>query len=193
MRFLFLFFFAFTISCDYDNKTNSFWNSQKKNFHYNNKKEFVSDSVLRAEFDTKLFKKIKHKIFDTTCGSPVYLYSFQDRYLKNYEFTVIKDNDERGLQILYFTLDNIGKLISWTQVAGRGLEGGYRFETRSKFISRDTILNIAAITQTYDFEKNRKLSTTKGDSTFAYFTIDKSGKFKESIFKEIREINFGVQ
>ena len=81
-------------------------------------------------------------------------------------------------------------MISWTQIGGMGFEGGYSFETRSKFINRDTILNIGAITQLWDFENNRRMEITKGDTTFSYLTIDKKGKVTEKVFKEVKDLNF---
>jgi hypothetical protein len=95
-----------------------------------------------------------------------------------------------GLKIFYFILDKKDSLLSWTQIGGKGSEGGYWFETRSKFISHDTLLNIGAITQWYDFDKEQKMERTKGDTTFSYLTIDLNGKVTEKVFKEVKDLNF---
>jgi hypothetical protein len=172
-------------------KSPSFWETQKTNFKYQNKKEFVSDSLLWADFNANNFKKLKHSMLDSVIGGPGYLYSWLDRDTTKTEFTIIKDDGELGLKLFYFILDKEDSLLSWTQIGGKGSEGGYWFETRSKFISHDTLLNIGAITQWLDFDKKQKLEKTKGDTTFSYLTIDSNGKVTEKVFKEVKDLNFG--
>jgi len=145
---------------------------------------------LWADFEAKTFKKIRHPLFDSIIGNPGYLYSWQDRDITKNEFTIINDDGELGLKFFYFILDKKDSLLSWTQIGGKGSEGGYWFETRSKFISRDTILNIGAITQWMDFDKNQKMEKTKGDTTFSYLIIDSSGKVIEKVFKEVKDLHF---
>jgi hypothetical protein len=179
------------ISCNgLSGKSFSFWETQKNNFKYQNKKEFVSDSMLRADFKANNFKKIRHPLFDSIMGNPGYLYSWQDRDTTKNEFTVIKNAGELGLKIFYFILDKKDSLLSWTQIGGKGSEGGYWFETRSKFISSDTLLNIGAITQWLDFDKEQKMERTKGDTTFSYLIIHSNGKVTEKIFKEVKDLHF---
>lgn len=191
MRLLILIIALLFISCNsFSKKSLSFWEKQKKNFKYNNKKEFVSDSLLWAEFEAKSFKKIRHPMFNSIIDNPGYLYSWQDRDATKNEFTIINDEGERGLEIIYFILDKKDSLLSWTQVGGKGSEGGYWFETRSKFISYDTLLNIGATTQWLDFDKKQKMERTKGDTTFSYLTIDSNGKVTEKVFKEVKELHF---
>ncbi len=169
-----------------------YWEKQKGDFKYHNKKEFVSDSILRADYKT--YKKSRHPLFDNFVSSePVYLYSWQDRDKTKNEFTVIKDDGELGLKILYFILDKKDSLLSWTLIAGMGSEGGYWFETRSKFISPDTLLNIGATTQWLDFEKEQKMEKTKGDTTFSYLIIENSGRVTEKVFKEVKDLHFKNQ
>lgn len=129
-------------------------------------------------------------MFDSIIGNTGYLYSWQDRDTTKNEFTIINDDGELGLKIFYFILDKKDSLLSWTQIGGKGSEGGYWFETRSKFISRDTLLNIGAITQWLDFDKQKKMEKTKGDTTFSYLTIDRNGKVTEKVFKEVKDLNF---
>jgi len=180
----------FIVSCNsLTKKQTSFWESQKLNFKHQNKSEFVSDSILQAEYKT--FKKVKHPLFDSLFSSnPVYLYSWQDRDKTKNEFTVIDDDGELGLKIFYFILDKSDKPISVTQIGGKGSEAFYWFETRSRFISKDTILNIGAITKFYDNIKRQKMEKTIGDSTFTYLIIDNTGKVTEKVFKEIKDLHF---
>ena len=180
------------ISCNgLTKKTASFWETQKTNFKYQNKKEFVSDSLLRADFEANSFKQLRHPMFDSIIGDPGYLYSWQNRDATKNEFTIINDDGELGLKIFYFILDKKDSLLSWTQIGGRGSEGGYWFETRSKFITPDTLLNIGATTQWLDFDKKERMTKTKGDSTFSYLIIDKTGKVTEKLFREVKDLNFG--
>ncbi|MGZ8537778.1 MAG: hypothetical protein ACXWV9_05900, partial [Flavisolibacter sp.] len=89
-------------------------------------------------------------MFINIANTPLYLYSWQNRDKKNNEFTIIKDDGEHGLKIIYFILDKKDSLISSTQIAGRGGEGGFLFETRSKFLSKDSLLNISSATWMHD-------------------------------------------
>lgn len=166
----------------------SFWETQKWRFKYLNKREFVDDSILRAEY--KNLNKSYHSLFRDWTSDPVYLYSWQERDSSKIEFTVVEDDGERGLRIVYFILDIKDSLLSQTQIAGRGSEGGYDFETRSRFISNDTLLHIGAITQWLDFDTKQAMSKSKGDSTFSYSVIDSNGKLSSKVFKEIKELNF---
>lgn len=129
-------------------------------------------------------------MFDSIIGDPGYLYSWQDRDTTKNEFAIINDDGELGLKIFYFILDKQDSLLSWTQIGGKGSEGGYWFETRSKFINADTLLNIGAITQWLDFDKKERMTKTKGDSTFSYLIIDKGGKVTAKVFREVKELNF---
>lgn len=129
-------------------------------------------------------------MFDSIIGDPGYLYSWQDRDTTKNEFTIINDDGELGLKIFYFILDKKDSLLSWTQIGGKGSEGGYWFETRSKFINPDTLLNIGAITQWLDFDNKERMTKTKGDSTFSYHIIDKTGKVTGKVLKEVKELNF---
>ena len=129
-------------------------------------------------------------MFDSIIGAPGYLYSWQDRDSIKNEFTIILDDGELGLKIFYFILSKNDSLLSWKQIGGKGSEGGYWFETRSKFLSNDTLLNIGAITQWLDFDKQKNMEKTKGDTTFTYFIIQSDGKVTEKIFKEVKDLHF---
>ena len=170
----------------------SYWEKQKDNFRYQNKSEFVSHSTLQADYKT--FKTSRHSLFgnffsNKFFSSKVFLYSWQDRDSSKNEFTIIKDDGE-GLKVIYFILDKKDSLLSSTQIAGKGNEGGYWFETRSRFMSKDTILNIGAVTQWYDFGAERSMAKTKGDSIFSYLVIGDRGKVTEKVFKEVKDLNF---
>lgn len=130
-------------------------------------------------------------MFDSILDGYAFLYSWHDRDTSKNEFTILKDDGELGLKIFYIILDKKNRLLSYTQIGGKGYEGGYSFETRSKFISRDTLLNIGAITQVWDSDKQTRMEKTKGDTTFSYFIIDNAGKVTEKVFKQIKELNFG--
>lgn len=193
MRLQILIIVLLFISCYGLTKKNSFWETQKTNFKYQNKKEFVSDSLLWADFEANSFKKLSHPMFDSIIGHPGYLYSWQNRDTTKNEFTIINDDGELGLKIFYFILDKKDSLLSWKQIGGKGIEGGYWFETRSKFITPDTLLNIGAITQWLDFDKKEVMTKTKGDSTFSYLIIDKTGKVTEKVFREVKDLNFDIE
>ena len=168
--------------------SSSFWGTRKPDFKYQNRNEFVSDSILRADYKT--FKTIKHPLFDSILGNKVYLNSWQDRDITKNEFTVINDDGELGLKIFYFILDKKDSLLSWKQIGGKGSEGGYWFETRTKLLNKDTMLNIGAITQWLDFDKMKELKIKKGDTTFSYLIFDRYGKVTEKVFKEIKDLHF---
>ena len=176
----------FLISCN--SGESSFWETQKSSFRYQDKKEFVSENNLLAEYKT--FKQIKHPLLDSIIGDSAYLYSWQNRDKTKNEFTVIKDEDELGLKIFYFILSKSDKLISWSQVAGKGAEAEYWFETSSKFINRDSMIKTESTTQWLDFEKLQPLQTTKGDTTYSYLIIDSTGEMTEKIFKEVKDLHF---
>lgn len=172
-------------------KSPSFWESQKSKFRYQNKKEFVCDSTLRAGLKANAFTALRHPLFENLDGDTSYLYSWQERDTSKNEFVILKDAGEHGVQLLYFILDKKDSLLSRTKVAGKGGEGEYFFETQSKFISRDTLSEFAAKTQWYNADSSRKMNPTKGDTTFSYLAIDNNGKVSKAVFKEVSELNFG--
>ena len=187
MRFVVIILFIL-YSCNEEKKPITFWETQRNNFRYQDKKEFIIDSSIWENY--KSLMSSRHPMFDSIVSGPVYLYSWQQRAPENIEFTVLKDRGEHGLSILYFIVDNNGKIISWEQVAGKGYEGGYSFETFSRVLNKDTLIHAGAITQLIDFNTLKKMARTKGDTSFYYLTIDKSGKFNKQQYKEIKEINF---
>jgi len=169
----------------------SFWESQKAKFRYQNKKEFVCDSTLRADLKAKAFTAFRHPLFKSIASDTCYLYSWQERDTSKNEFVILKDAGERGVQLIYYILDKKDNLLSRTKVAGRGGEGEYFFETQSKFKSRDTLSKFAAQTQWYNADSSRKMTPTKGDSSFSYLAVDKNGTVMETVFKEVQELHSG--
>lgn len=177
------------VSCNNATQKNeSFWKQQKKAFKYLNKTEFISDYELRK--DLKSLTPIKHEMLDTLLGEMLYLYSWQERDTSKIEFTIVKDDGELGLKFFYFILDKKDKLISWRQIGGKGGEPGYSFETKTTIINKDTMISISSITLTWDSEKQTSLKKTKGDTTFSYLIIDKKGKIREHVFKEVKTLNY---
>ena len=164
----------------------SYWETQKSNFKYQDRTEFLIDSAFRTSY--KQLPKANYKLFSKTVDNRIYLYSWQNRNKKYNEFTVIRDNGEHGLQIYYCILDKKDSLISSTQIAGRGGEGGFLFEKRSKFLSRDSLLNIASVTLMHNSEQNLKMPI--GDTTFSYMLFGKGGKIKEKKFREVNELQY---
>lgn len=170
-------------------KPQSFWQQQKDKFKYKQKNEFVSDSFLYKEYTT--LTRMRHPLFDSLFSNqPVYLYSWQDRDETKTEFTIVKDAGELGLKMFYVILDKDDKPLSITQIAGTGFEGGYIFETNSKWISRDTMLSLGAITELFGAHIGNRDSILKGDTTFSYFIVDHNGQVTEKIFKEIKALDF---
>ena len=170
-------------------KGDSYWESQRDNFKYSNLKNFISDSILKEK--VKSCYKVRHKSLQGVFSpGKVYLYSWQSSDSTKNEFTVVKDRGELGLDIFYMIMDKNDNLITKTKLAGRGMEAEYIFEIRSEFIAKDSILQIRSITQDLDLEKRKKMDKFIGDSTFLYLTIDKNGKIEESIFKEVKDLNY---
>jgi hypothetical protein len=182
--------FLLSVNCNImKGKQNFYWESLKERFKYFNKNEFVSDGLL--EKDISSCYKSTHKSLDSIFPSEkIYLYSWQDRDSTKNEFTVVKDRGELGLKIFYLIMSKDDKLISVTDIAGAGSEAYIIFETRSKFISKDSILQIRTITQWLDPDTQKKMDRTKSDSTFSYLIIDSSGKVTENMFKEVKGLNF---
>ena len=181
---------SLTISCNIlKEKKTSFWETEKDKFKYQNLKEFVSDSNLKVDIQS-CYKK-RHQPIDSLFESKkVYLYSWQDRDSSKNEFTVVKDDGELGLDIFYLILDKKDKLISIIDLAGKGMEGGYIFETKSKFINKDSIFQIQSITHSLDLEKGEKMNKQIGDSTFLYLIINNKGIVTEKKLKEVKALNY---
>jgi hypothetical protein len=179
----------YAISCNNKkDQPRSFWEQQKDKFKYKQKNEFASDSSLFKEYTT--LTRMRHPLFDSLFHGPAYLYSWQERDGTKTEFTIIKDAGELGLKMFYFILDKNDKLLSVTQVSNVGYEGGYIFETNSKWISRDTMLNIGATTELFSSDINNRDSILKGDTTLSYFIVDRNGQVTKKKFKEVKALDF---
>src|SRR5688572_10929744 len=173
------------ISCSNHKQSQSNWEKQESNFKYQDKTEFIIDSSLRATY--KQLPKADIDIFGKKADN-VYLYSWQSRDNTKNEFTIIKDEDEHGLHMYYLFLDKKDSLISSTKIAGMGGEGGFLFESRSKFLNKVTLLNISSITLMHDAE--RRLKKPLGDSTYSHLLIDKTGKMERKKIREVYELQF---
>jgi hypothetical protein len=103
---------------------------------------------------------------------------------------VVKDDGELGLRIFYLILDKNDSLISCTQVAGKGSEAGYWFETWTRIKDKDTMLHFAAVTQWYDLDKHQQMLKPKGDTTFSWLLIDRNGKLTETVYKEVEHLHY---
>ena len=175
------------ISCSNQKQSQtSYWETQKNNFRYQDKNEFLIDSLLKVSY--KQLPKANYKLFSQTVDNKIYLYSWQNRDKKYNEFTVIRDYGEHGLQIIYCIMDKKDSLISFTNIAGRAGEGGLLYDTRSKFLSRDSLLKTASVTLMHDSEMNLKRPI--GDTTFSYMHIAKGGKIKKNKFREVNELQY---
>jgi hypothetical protein len=105
---------------------------------------------------------------------------------------VFIDDGEHGNRIIYFIFDGKDSLRSATQVANKGGEGGIIYETRSIFLTKDTLLKISSATTQWDLTKPApppKLSKPKGDSTFYHLSFLKDGIVVEKQFAEKKELN----
>ncbi len=149
--------------------------SLKDSFPHNNVHNFVIDSTLQDAY--KMLPKTNNSFLDSIAGNmPTYFYSWQEQDTLTNEFTIVSKPGERGTAIFYLIFNKKDNLLSATQIAGSGGEGGYLYETRSKFITKDTLESISAVTDFYDYDIGINTKKTKGDSTFFYLTVLKDGK-----------------
>ncbi|MDQ3683366.1 MAG: hypothetical protein M3352_09885 [Bacteroidota bacterium] len=163
----------------------------KDSFAIKNLKEFVIDSNIQSSY--RIFNKIKNKQIDSAISYGThYLYSWQQRDSAFIEFTTIIDDGEHGLRIVYFVFDKKDSMLSTTQVANKGGEGGIIYETLSQFKSKDTLFHIRSastwlnLTNPTPWPKN---SHSKGDSTFHYIIFQEDGRTFEKKFAEKKELN----
>ena len=176
---LFILLYSF-ISCT-TNKA-SFWEKHKANFRYTDATEFVIDSQLEVSLAS--LTMTDHSSISRNEPGIAYLFSWQNRTDSNIAFTVIRDEGEHGLHMSYLVLNKRDSLISSSQVAGLGFEGGFRYETRSRVLSADSILRIGAISA-YSTS-----NSGPGDSTFTYLHIRKNGTVSETKFSETIRLNY---
>ena len=188
---LLLLVFITVASCrSLNQNTASYWASMKDKFRHKNLNEFVCDSLMIENIKSSY--KVRHRSIDTIFSSrKVYLYSWQERDSSKIEFTVVDDKDEQGISISYLIFEKNGRLMSVTKLAGKGIEAHAIYEIRSRIINRDSIFQIQSITETYDFENDKKGDKPIGDSTFLSLTIDANGMVTERTLKEVKELNYG--
>jgi hypothetical protein len=163
MRLLTIIMLVVLVGCKSPTSPSSYWESQKGNFRYLNKNEFVSDNTLRA--DLRNLKMSSHPIFRQVTDTAVYLYSWQERDSTKNEFTVIDDEGEYGLNIYYYILDKKDSLISYEWIAGRDSEGEEGFMKRSMLAGKDTILTLRYSASGYDPVTKKKFVPDRSDSS----------------------------
>ncbi len=189
-----IFFMLFSCSTKTDrlSEKTSYWKTRMDSFATKDLKSFVIDSQLESTY--KNFRPVKNRTIDSVIGyGTPYLYSWQNAGSEFSAFTTVVDDGEHGRRIVYFIFDDNDSLCSATQVANKGGEGGIIYETRSRFISKDTLYKTSAATTQWDLSKpnpwEHRLTKTKGDSTFFYLTISKSGQIVEKQYAERKELN----
>lgn len=179
---LFILLLIIFIGCN-GNKEISYWESQKENFRYQNKKDFIIDSLVEVEINSCL--PIKHISLDSIFpGEAVYLYSWQNSDSLKNEFTLIKDRGELGLKIFYVIMTKNDKLLSVTDMASSNREVYDLFETKSKLHSKDTILQVRKVTRWLDPETQKRFDLPKSDSSVLIYIIGSNGKVTEEHIKK---------
>jgi len=171
----------------------NYWESLKDSFATKNLESFVVDSQLQSSYNN--FHRAKNRLIDSVIGygSPSYLYSWQKSDSGFNAFTTFVDDGELGKRIIYFIFDSKDRLRSATQVAYLGGEGGIRYETRSRFIEKNTLYKTIAATTQWDFSLadpwSHPLSKSKGDSIFYQLIVLKDGRVIENKLSEKKELN----
>lgn len=170
----------------------SYWENLIDSFATKNLDSFVIDSQLQATY--KNFHRVKNRVIDSVVGFRTsYLYSLQesDRGLR--AFTIFVDDGEHGSRIIYFIVDGKDSLRSVTQVANKSGEGGILFETRSRFMGKDTLYKTSAATMQWDLSETEpwlhRLNKSKGDSTFFHLIVLNDGQVIEKQVAEKKELN----
>lgn len=195
-KLFFLFIAVLIFSCSGSNMSlpteTSYWKSLKDSFATMNLKNFVVDAELENNY--KNFCPIQNRAIDSVIqyGTP-YLYSWQENSPGKTSFTTFVDKGEHGNRIIYFIFDGKDSLCSATEVATKAGEGGVLHESRSAFITKDTLYKTSAATTQWDFSKpdpwSHRLTKRKGDSLFFHLIILKDGRVVEKQFAEKKELN----
>ncbi|RYZ62342.1 MAG: hypothetical protein EOO14_02565 [Chitinophagaceae bacterium] len=103
------------------------------------------DSQLLAGF--KSFHRLQHPAIDSvTRYGTTYFYSWQKAAPGYGAFTAFVNAGDHGHKILFFVFTRSGRLCSATAVASKSGEGGILYETRSRYITNDTLQKISAAT-----------------------------------------------
>ncbi|HUC81039.1 MAG TPA: hypothetical protein VMR70_08990 [Flavisolibacter sp.] len=169
----------------------SYWQSLKDSFPLKNLQEFVIDSQLETSY--KKATPFRNKTIDSVIRhGAYYLHSWQVRNAGFTEFTLLLDEGEHGRRILYFIFDAADSLRSVTQMANKAGEGGIIYETRSRAISKDSLLKTSTATTVWDLSQPApppKLDKSMGDSTFSYLHILNDGRVVEKQFAEKKQLN----
>ena len=161
-------------------ETASRWTKLKDSFAIKNATEFK----LEKGFRYKDFHTISCKLFDSTMSDQwckTYLYSWQERDSSFIEFTVIMQQEDRGVQIVYYVFNHKDSLISATPVAS-GNVSDLEFKMWSAFTSADTLRSTSSVTS---HERN---GMTKGDTSVFEIIFDEYGKTTEKTISEKKEL-----
>lgn len=174
-----------------ETKSSSYWQRIKDSFATQNVKEFVINAELEKAY--KGYHPVSSKVIDSIIGyGTPYLYSLQDRNKEFTEFTTFVHDDEHGSRIMYLIFDKNDSLRSALQVAAKGGEGGIIYETRSVFLTKDSLLKTTSATTGWDLTKPApppRLPKTKGDSSFFYVSILANGAVVEKQYAVKNELN----
>lgn len=171
-------------SCDYSKigqtEQTSMWLNLKDSFAIKNVTEFKLDKG----FHYGAFHDISCKLIDSTLPDQwckAYLYSWQERDSSLIEFTVVVQEEDRGIQIIYYVFNKQDSLVSATPVAWGNISD-LAFTGSSKFISKDTLRSTIASTF---YERN---GSTKGDTSIIEIAFNKSGKTSKKTISEKKEL-----
>ncbi len=163
-------------------ESTSRWAKLKDSFAIKKATEFNIDKGFRY----KNFHTISCKLFDSTLSdqwSKAYLYSWQERDPSFIEFTLVVQQEDRGVQIVYYVFNQKDSLISATPVAS-GNVSDLAFNMWSKFMATDTLQSTSAITL---YERN---GMTNGDTSVFEIVFDKHGKTIKKTITEKKELKF---
>jgi hypothetical protein len=176
MRFILITVILGILSCNHLTADKlSYWETQKNDFKYRNKTEFVANNEVR--YNLKTFKKISLHLLPWI--DTVYLYSWQDRDPTKNEFTVIGNEGKYGLSVFYLIFNKKDSLISSTRIAGANDQGDYWINFRSVFFSKDSLYVINTYTKNPYSDVFPKDKPQTSDSTL--HVIEKDGNISVNI------------
>ena len=194
MRIVALILFYFFLSCNHSVKnskqtSSSVWQNLKDSFARQNLNEFLLDDALYKKY--KSYHKINNNLLDSTISnqwSSIFLYSWQQRDTSFIEFTTIIQEEDRGVRIMYYVFNRKDSMLSAIPVAWQNMEAEYRFDTWSRFTSKDTLQLKSAQTLVYEVGKRSMLIKTKGDTSIVEIAFRKDGTTKERTIFEKKEL-----
>ena len=121
------------------------------------------ENQIKAKYPSGNVEYFYYSVLDTTNYYSFVLYKYYDYYRQFEIFNISKEN----------------KIIDVLSLSTEGGDGGYFFETNSKFINDTLIKSISSEGEYIDVEVNGEEVTAKRvDQKIEYvYSIDKSGKF----------------